>query len=59
MMALWLVRAGRHGKHERRFLDDNGVYLTWGGALQEVDVTSVKDYEGLKRVASREETRKS
>ena len=29
-MALWMVRAGRHGEHEARFLDESRVYLTWG-----------------------------
>jgi restriction system protein len=28
-MALWLVRAGRHGEHEAKFLADNRLYLTW------------------------------
>jgi restriction system protein len=27
-MALWLVRAGRHGEHEARFLSENKIYLT-------------------------------
>lgn len=30
-MALWLVRAGKHGEHEQRFLDENRAYLTWDG----------------------------
>ena len=30
-MALWLVRAGRHGEHEQRFLEESRIYLTWGG----------------------------
>ena len=30
-MALWLIRAGRHGEFEKRFLDEDRVYLTWGG----------------------------
>ena len=29
-MALWLVRAGRHGELEGTFLDDQRIYLTWG-----------------------------
>jgi len=24
-MALWLVRAGRHGEHEHRFLDEGWI----------------------------------
>jgi restriction system protein len=30
-MALWLVRAGSHGEYEKRFLEDNKIYLTWEG----------------------------
>lgn len=28
-MALWVVRAGKHGEHENKFLKDNRVYATW------------------------------
>ncbi len=30
-MALWLNRSGRHCEHEAKFLEDNRIYLTWGG----------------------------
>jgi len=30
-MALWLVRAGAHGEYEKKFLDENRIYLTWDG----------------------------
>lgn len=30
-MALWLMRAGRGGEGEDRFLTDGRIYLTWGG----------------------------
>ena len=30
-MALWLVRAGRRGEHEKKFLEEDRIYLTWGG----------------------------
>lgn len=30
-MALWLVRAGQHGEYEKRFLDEQRIYLTWEG----------------------------
>ncbi len=30
-MALWLVRAGAHGEYEKKFLEENRIYLTWGG----------------------------
>ena len=28
-MALWLMRAGKHGQFEKKFLDENRIYLTW------------------------------
>jgi len=28
-MALWLVRCGKHGEFESRFLQDGRIYLTW------------------------------
>jgi len=28
-MALWMIRAGRHGEFEDRFLNDSRIYLTW------------------------------
>ena len=30
-MALWLVRAGAHGEFEKKFLEENRIYLTWDG----------------------------
>ncbi len=36
-MTLWLVRAGRHGEHEQRFLDDSRVYLTRSELNQGLD----------------------
>ena len=30
-MALWLVRAGRHGEYEKKFLEEGRIYLTWDG----------------------------
>ncbi len=28
-MALWMMRTGRHGEHEDKFLQTNSAYLTW------------------------------
>ena len=28
-MTIWLVRAGRHGEHEQKFIRENRVYVTW------------------------------
>ena len=29
-MSLWMIRAGRHGEFEDRFLSISRIYLTWG-----------------------------
>ncbi len=48
-MALWLVRAGRYGEHEKQFFDKNRIYLTWEG-LESFDLSKVKDYEEIKPI---------
>jgi restriction system protein len=30
-MAVWMVRGGRHGEYEQRFIQDARVYVTWDG----------------------------
>ena len=39
-MALWMIRAGRRGEYEDRFITDSRVYLTWGDTFQS-DLRSV------------------
>lgn len=48
-MALWLVRAGKYGEHEARFIDANRIYLTWE-TLTESDMSGLSDYEGIKQL---------
>ena len=45
-MSLWLVRAGKYGEHEKRFLDESRIYLTWRGLAH--DLTSLGDHERLR-----------
>lgn len=47
-MALWLNRSGRHCEHERKFLDDNRIYLTWGGLDR--DLSKLDDRKALMAV---------
>jgi restriction system protein len=47
-MALWLVRAGKYGEHEARFLDDNRIYLTWEGL--QTDLSGAQTYDAVKAV---------
>ena len=30
-MAIWLIRAGSHGKNEQKFIQENRIYVTWEG----------------------------
>jgi len=39
-MALWLNRSGRHCEHEAKFLDDQRIYLTWGGLNRDLSTLS-------------------
>jgi len=45
-MALWLVRAGRQGQLEHSFLDDERIYLNWGGI--NADLSQFKSREEVK-----------
>lgn len=44
-MAVWLVRAGAHGEHEHKFLDESRVYLTWHDL--DLDLGKFKDRASL------------
>jgi restriction system protein len=28
-MAIWLIRAGKHGEYEQKFIQEKRVYATW------------------------------
>ena len=45
-MALWLVRAGRHGEHEQRFLEEGRAYLSWSDLNH--DLSKIEDRDGLR-----------
>ncbi len=47
-MALWLCRAGGHGEHEQKFLDEGRVYLTWHGLDR--DLGRLPDLKALRAV---------
>ena len=40
-MAIWLIRAGRDGEYEQKFIQENRVYVTWNGL--DVDLSSMID----------------
>ncbi len=44
-MALWLNRSGRHCEHESKFMDEQRIFLTWGGLNR--DLTKIKDRDQL------------
>lgn len=47
-MALWLVRVGRHGEHEEKFLQDKRAYLTWRRLSE--DLSKLPDKPALRSV---------
>ncbi|WP_119293492.1 restriction endonuclease [Azohydromonas sediminis] len=47
-MALWLVRAGKYGEHEARFLDDKRIYLTYESLP--VDLSAARTYDDIKAI---------
>ena len=42
-MALWISRAGSHGEHEKHFLEEGRVYLTWDGLKYDLNNYSTKN----------------
>jgi restriction system protein len=44
-MAVWLVRAGKHGEFEQKFISENRVYVTWESL--DVDLSKLKDSSDL------------
>lgn len=46
-MALWLVRAGKSGEHEQRFIHDSKIYLTW--APLNCDLSKIGTREQLRQ----------
>ncbi len=47
-MALWLVRAGKLGEYEERFLAGGRIYLTWQGGPQQVDLSGASDRAAIR-----------
>lgn len=47
-MALWLVRAGKTGTWEQRFLEESRIYLSWDQL--NVDLSGLDDRDALRRV---------
>lgn len=50
-MALWLIRAGGHGEHEQRFLDESRVYVTWD--TFDVNLAKLGGVEALREALAR------
>jgi len=44
-MAVWLVRAGSHGEHEQKFIQESRVYVTWDGL--DTNLAKLKDRDAL------------
>jgi restriction system protein len=39
-MAVWLIRAGKHGEYEQKFIQENRVYVTWDDLDVNLDTLS-------------------
>lgn len=61
-MSLWLVRAGSAGEYEKKFLEENRIYLTWDGLNHDLSTISEKielfellleTYPSVKRATAR------
>jgi restriction system protein len=50
-MTVWLVRAGKHGEFEQKFLQENKVYVTWDRLA--VDLGKMKEKHELFEVMTR------
>jgi restriction system protein len=44
-MAIWVIRGGKHGEFEQKFIQENKVYVTWDGL--DVNIAKMKDREEL------------
>ena len=45
-MSLWLIRAGKHGEWEQKFLSEKRVYLTWTGLNRDLSKLQSKQELG-------------
>lgn len=53
-MPLYLVRAGRNGQFENRFIEDNRIYLQWGSLFAERSIAAIGGYDAIKCAALQE-----
>ncbi|RMH13335.1 MAG: restriction endonuclease, partial [Gammaproteobacteria bacterium] len=44
-MAIWLNRSGKHSEHEKKFLDEGRIYLTW--EVLDQDLSQLSDRKAL------------
>src|SRR5690606_19513895 len=47
-MAIWVVRAGKQGEHEDKFLTDRRIFLTWDALPQ--DLSGIRDRDSIRMV---------
>ena len=46
-MALWLIRAGKYGEHEQKFIDDKRVYQTFSDITEDDQHRLEKEVQAL------------
>lgn len=47
-MSVWMIRAGKHGEYEQKFINENRVYLTWDRLA--VDLAKLESRQAVFRV---------
>lgn len=57
-MALWMVRVGKYGEHERKFRQDRRIYLTWGD-LQDASLLPTRNQAGVMALLQRRNPERS
>ena len=50
-MALWLVRAGKYGEYEQKFIEENRIYLAWDRLKD--DLSGMNNSEQLRALLER------
>lgn len=51
-MSLWIVRGGKYGEYESKFIEENKVFLTWGD-LTANDLTAIANYSGIRECVAK------
>jgi restriction system protein len=48
-MAIWLVRGGRHGEVEQKFIDEKRIFITWRELKDDIGGKTIKEMQSILR----------